>query len=121
MHKQVQHITTKLFYFKITDIFFFIDLKFNIFNILEILFQKKKNRLKKTIPAIHSDKTARNIRFPISTTIRYRTPRCRFRLHIRQNFIHKENVENKKNSLLEKRFNGNAGISHTFSIYLSSL
>ncbi|HGO7022526.1 TPA: hypothetical protein ACLAL8_002143, partial [Neisseria meningitidis] len=33
----------------------------------------------------------------------------------------KENVENKKNSLLEKRFNGNAGISHTFSIYLSSL
>ncbi|ACF30699.1 conserved hypothetical protein [Neisseria gonorrhoeae DGI2] len=51
----------------------------------------------KTIPAIHSGKTARNIRFPVSTTIRYRTPRCRFRLHIRQNFIRKENVENKKN------------------------
>ncbi|OOG95936.1 hypothetical protein B1A90_00970 [Neisseria meningitidis] len=97
MHKQVQHITTKLFYFKITDISFFIDFKFHIFNILGILFQRKRNRLIKTIPTIHSDKTARNIRFPISTTIRYRTPRCRFRLHIRQNFIRKENVENKKN------------------------
>ncbi|EFH22935.1 hypothetical protein NEIPOLOT_01297 [Neisseria polysaccharea ATCC 43768] len=70
----MQHITTKLFYFKITDISFFIDFKFHIFNILGILFQRKRNRLIKTIPAIHSGKTARNIRFPISTTIRYRTP-----------------------------------------------
>ncbi|HFC8741308.1 TPA: hypothetical protein ACFK3U_03460 [Neisseria gonorrhoeae] len=42
MHKQVQHITTKLFYFKITDISFFIDFKFHIFNILGILFQRKR-------------------------------------------------------------------------------
>ncbi|ARB03628.1 hypothetical protein NLA_3640 [Neisseria lactamica 020-06] len=52
----MQHITTKLFYFKITDISFFIDFKFHIFIILGILFQIKRNRLIKTIPAIHSDK-----------------------------------------------------------------
>ncbi|EMS2463507.1 hypothetical protein JOV91_001132 [Neisseria gonorrhoeae] len=43
----MQHITTKLFYFKITDISFFIDFKFHIFNILGILFQRKRKQIDK--------------------------------------------------------------------------